>query len=336
MRIRRFTAATMQQALRQVKAVLGAEAVILEAGEADGVMTVTAAVDAGPAAVAPEAERPADRELLGEVRELLGVVRALVGEHWQGRRRRPRPELARLHQALVAQGVDGVIAAALVRETAERLERDGALDAALARALVKTDPSAAPRRVQLFLGPPGDGKTTTIAKLAAQARRAGRRAMLVNADTYRVGAAAELAAYARALGQRVEAAAGPEDVARLVAGTREAELVLVDTAGVGPSQAQALAELHALAEAAGPEAGRTLVLSAAAGSWAARHAWQAFAPLRPDACVLTKLDLAPGGPVLGLLWRRGVPVSHLAAGRRIPDDLEPATPARLARCLLAA
>jgi flagellar biosynthesis GTPase FlhF len=51
--------------------------------------------------------------------------------------------------------------------------------------------------------------------------------------------------------------------------------------------------------------------------------------------VLTKLDL-PGGPVLGLCWRRGLPVSHLAAGRRIPDELEPATPARLARCLLAA
>ena len=66
------------------------------------------------------------------------------------------------------------------------------------------------------------------------------------------------------------------------------------------------------------------------------HTCQAFAPLRPDACMLTKLDLAPGGPMLGALWRQGLPVSHLAAGRRIPHDLEPATAERLARCLLAA
>ena len=79
-----------------------------------------------------------------------------------------------------------------------------------------------------------------------------------------------------------------------------------------------------------------LTASAAAGSWAARETWQAFAPIGPDACVLTKLDLAPGGPMLGVCWRRGIPISHLAAGRRIPDDLEPATTDRLARCLLAA
>src|SRR6185295_5883674 len=142
--------------------------------------------------------------------------------------------------------------------------------------------------------------------------------------------------YARALGQPVAAVAGAEELARALEATRDAELVLVDTAGVCPGQAEALDELRALLEAAGTDAGRTLVLSAAAGSWAARQTWDTLGPLNPDACVLTKLDLAPGGPVLGLCWRRGLPVSHLAAGRRIPDDLEPATPARLARCLLAA
>src|SRR6185503_15018901 len=106
MRIRRFTGATMQHALRQVKAELGPEAVILETGEADGMVTVTAAVDADRGAREPAARRaatPPDAELVGEVRELLGVVRELVGDHWQGKRRRRRPELARLHQALVAQ-----------------------------------------------------------------------------------------------------------------------------------------------------------------------------------------------------------------------------------------
>src|SRR6266481_639405 len=255
MTINRYTAATMQQALARVKAALGPEAVILETASAPGEVTVTAAVDRMPAPIGA-----ASGELVGEVRQLLGVVRELVDEHW----RRERPGLGRellpLQRALLAQGVDGVIAAALVQATEARLGR----------------------------------------------------------------------------GAPVLAAAGARALVQALARAADADLVLVDTAGAGPGQGPQLAELAALAEAAGAGAARTLVASAAAGSSAAARTWQAFAPLAPEACVLTKLDLAPGGPMLGLLWRRGVPVSHVAAGRRIPDDLEPATPDRLARCLLAA
>src|SRR5947199_128329 len=221
----------MQQALARVKAALGPEAVILETASAPGEVTVTAAVDR-----MPEPPGAASGELVGEVRQLLGVVRELVEEHWRHERPGLGRELLPLRRALVAQGVDGVIAAALVQAT--------------------------PR-------------------------------------------------------------------------VAEADVVLVDTAGAGPGQGPQLAELAALVEAAGAGAGRTLVASGTAGSSAAARTWRTFAPLEPEVCVLTKLDLGPGGPMLGLLWRRGVPVSHVAAGRRIPDDLEPATPDRLARCLLA-
>src|SRR5881397_784938 len=145
MKINRYTAATMQQALARVKAALGPEAVILETASAPGEVTVTAAVDQ-----MPEPAGPASSELVGEVRQLLGVVRALV-----------------------AQGVDGAIAAALVQATQARLAGGAPLDAALAGALGERSPWGA-KRVRLFMGPPGDGKTTTIAKLAAQERRAGR------------------------------------------------------------------------------------------------------------------------------------------------------------------
>ena len=316
MKVKRFTAPTMAEALKQVKATLGAEAVILETTEAAGQVTVTAAVDLdAPGAVATE---PADGALLSEVRELMSVVRELVDEQWRRQAPPGGRGIRRLHRALVAQGVDGVIAAALLRETAERLERGARLDTALAGTLGAA-PAAATPSVRLFFGPPGDGKTTTIAKLAAQARRAGRRVLLVGTDTYRLGAALELERYAQALREH-----------------GRTDLVLVDTAGAGPAQPGELDELKALVEAAGAGAGRTLVVSAATGALAAAHTWRAFAALAPDACVLTKADTAPGGPIVAQLWRERVPVSHVAAGRRIPDDLEAATPHRLARCLLAA
>src|SRR6266478_3518541 len=248
MKINRYTAATMQQALARVKAALGPEAVILETASAPGEVTVTAAVDQ-----MPEPAGPASGELVGEVRQLLGVVRELVEEHWRHERPGLGRELLPLRRALLAQGVDGVIAAALVQATEARLGGGAPLAAALAGALGEPSPGGA-KRVRLFIGPPGDGKTTTIAKLAAQQRRAGRRVALVSTDTYRVGATAELETYGRALGVPVARAADAGALTRVLGSLTEADLVLVDTAGSGPGEDAALAELAALVDAAGPDA----------------------------------------------------------------------------------
>src|SRR4030095_13210106 len=150
--------------------------------------------------------------------------------------------------------------AALVKDTALRLEPGVSLAAALARTL---DPLAAPdagTRVRLLMGPAGDGKTTTLVKLAAREQQRGRRVALVGTDTYRVGANAELETYGRVLGMPVYTASHPSELERALKAARDADLVLIDTAGAAGGE---LIELAAFADAAGPDAGRTLVLSAA-------------------------------------------------------------------------
>jgi flagellar biosynthesis protein FlhF len=205
----------------------------------------------------------------------------------------------------------------------------------LARQLGAAVPARADARVRLFVGAPGDGKTTTVAKLAARERAAGREVVLVAADTWRVGARAELEAYGRALGVRVARVAQADELAAIARGLPQSTRLLVDTAGAGPGDAAVLADISALAAAAGPEAGVTLVASATSAPAAAARVCRTFAALAPDACVLTKVDAGSVAPLLELLGRERLPVTHLATGRRIPDDLEAATPERLVRCVPA-
>jgi flagellar biosynthesis protein FlhF len=323
-RIRRITAATMADALREVKAALGPDAVLLDTSTAGGAVTITAAVD-------DDAPPPAgDDELRREVQELTALVRTLVPALCD----EAAPSVRALAHGLATQGVDGAVAAALVRDTAAAMATGCTLADALAATLPLGVDDA--RRVRLIVGPPGEGKTTVLVQLAVRERQAGRSVALIGADDARIGAGAALSAYGRALDVPVLLVREPGALARALAALADVDRVFVDTHGATASQKDELGELARLADEAGPDAGRTLVLGAGAGSTAAARTCHAYAAFGLDGCVVTKLDAAPGAPVLGELWRHRVPVTHLATGRRIPTDLAPATAERLARCLLAA
>jgi flagellar biosynthesis protein FlhF len=324
MRIRTFTAPTMAEALRLVKAALGDDAVLLDTQSgADGV-TVSAAVDDDPG-VLPGLAPAGDPELLAEVRALTALVREMLEPAGDD------DEARVLVRRLVAQGVERELAAGLVAAARGHAGDGEPLADALGRALPPAPPDG--QRVQVVLGPPGEGKTTTLVQLAARARLDGRRVCLVGADAVRVGAAAELSAYGRVLDVPVVRAATPDAVAAAVASS-DADVVLVDTPGAAPGQKDELDELATLADAAGKNARRLLVASATSAGAAVARTSAAFAPLAPHAAVLTRCDAASGAPSVAALWRAGVPIALLAHGRRIPGDLQPATPERLARCLL--
>lgn len=189
--------------------------------------------------------------------------------------------------------------------------------------------------VLALIGPTGVGKTTTIAKLAAMLKlRHARRVGLITCDTYRIAAVEQLRTYAGIIGLPLRVAATPDEVASARRAMRDCDVVLLDTAGRAPTDSSRLGELAAVLEAAAPTQTH-LVLSAPSSEAVVTRAVERFAALKPDRLLVSKLDEAVHfGHVLNVCVRTRLPVAYLTTGQEVPDHIEAATAARLARLVL--
>ena len=174
------------------------------------------------------------------------------------------------------------------------------------------------------------GKTTTIAKLAARfaQRHSPRDIALVSLDHYRIGAQEQLYSYGRLLGVTVHAVQPEQDLGAVLDRLGDHRLVLVDTAGMGQRDRTLQQQLERLA-ALGARLRSHLVIAANAGN--PDDVVRRFAPLQPAGVILTKLDEAGSmGPSLSSVIRRGLPLSYITQGQRVPEDLHLAHADRLA------
>ena len=171
-----------------------------------------------------------------------------------------------------------------------------------------------------FIGATGVGKTTTIAKLAAQcARQHGTGSVgLITLDTHRAGAHEQLRAYGRGLGVVAHLAhdrAALQEMLGLLSGKR---LVLIDTAGISPRDLRRR-ELLDLLDL--PAIQRVLVLNAGAHGDTLDDIATAFKPGGTQQAVLTKIDEASKlGPALDVLIRHQFQLRGVGDGQRIPED----------------
>lgn len=186
--------------------------------------------------------------------------------------------------------------------------------------------------IEVFVGPPGAGKTTTIAKVAAQERaRRGAKLGLVAADAFRVGAIEQLRLYADIIGAPFQAVRTPAELSRALADRTMS--VLVDTAGRSPRDERAR-EFFAVLSAT-PGVRTHLVIPAGSTVRDVDRVIAAHAEACPHRIVLSKVDEAESAVALaGAIRDRGLRVSYLGTGQRVPEDLIRATPANLAAALL--
>jgi flagellar biosynthesis protein FlhF len=190
-------------------------------------------------------------------------------------------------------------------------------------------------RVVALVGPTGVGKTTTIAKLAANYRlREKRRVGLITVDTYRVAAVEQLRTYADIIDLPMEVVATPREMREAVNRMSHLDLVLMDTAGRSPRDEVKIQELKSMLGEAEPDEVH-LVLSSTAGAKSLIATAERFADVGTTAMLLTKLDEAHGlGHLVSLVRGCKLPISYLTDGQNVPDDIRVAAKRELARELL--
>lgn len=375
MDLRTYKAATMHEALDLVRCELGPDAAILHTREVRnrrlfGLLRgsrhieVTASADVHvPSRLQPE-ETPfpirstpamppqhtaveAPERVQGQLQHLQEMIEQLCRQQHASSGHDLPEELFRVFTDLIECDVDEDVARELVdrlrRETPRRELGEPMLVAArIARILEADIPTAGPirasadrRRIVALVGPTGVGKTTTIAKLAANFRLKDKhRVGLITVDTYRIAAVEQLRTYADIIDLPMHVVSTPREMREAIRRMDDLDLVLMDTAGRSPRDEVRIRELRTfLDEAAADEV--HLVLSGVAGSRALVQTAERFAAAKPTALILTKLDEATSlGNVLPLLRSGGLPLSYVTNGQNVPDDIETAHSGRLAGMIL--
>jgi flagellar biosynthesis protein FlhF len=231
-------------------------------------------------------------------------------------RKRLRSDAPQSHEA---------ISQALQQETAKRIRVSGPL--------LSGDGD---RAIALMLGPSGAGKTSVITKLAAHYRLEEKKSVaIVTFDTYREASVEQLRMYAHVLGVPFASALSPRQVYEGLRRYAQTDLVLIDMPGIGPDDVSSAKELHHLLREES-EVATHLVLAASTREQDLRRIVERVKDLPLLRLLFTKLDETDSfGTIFELAHQTGAPLSYWSAGQRVPEDIELATPERLATFLIA-
>jgi flagellar biosynthesis protein FlhF len=370
MKVKKFVAPSMAEAMKMIRAELGSDAVILNSkvvhkGGFFGLFTkknieVIAAVDPQPlrskaerkkeeasfsSSVLREKKGREDGQLLYELQELKTMIKQLSANAMTGISSYPAP-LGEVQRRLENQG----ISASLVQDIAAALLEKWYVDGgkapekqviAWAKEIMKEKLASVPfggislqKKYINVVGPTGVGKTTTLAKIAARCMlEHGKDIAFITTDTYRIAAIEQLKTYAQILKVPLEVCYNLQDFQEAKKKLSDRDLVFIDTTGRNFRNPQYVKELRNIIDF-DKEMETFLVFALTAKYEDMKTIYEQFSLVPIDRFIFTKLDeTASYGAMFNLMTEYKVGAAYLTNGQNVPDDISEASPEQMINML---
>jgi flagellar biosynthesis protein FlhF len=268
-------------------------------------------------------------EMRSELSSLRNILQYQISGLLQQDKNRKHPLHAYLVSRLEQMGIATSLAEEVVAYAPEKSDEREAwvflLKLLANRLQTKHDDVLAQGGVIALMGPTGNGKTTTIAKLAAQgAQKFGAdQIAIITLDNYRIGAFEQIATYGRIIGCVVKKAQTSEELADLLFQYRNKRLVLIDTAGFGQRDVRLIKQLDTLNGDLCVNIKKFLVLQANCQYQVIQQSIKVYRQVELQGCILTKLDECYSlGEAISAVIKYKLPVCYLTNGQRVPEDLQ--------------
>jgi flagellar biosynthesis protein FlhF len=302
---------------------------------------------------ADEPEEPSLASMRDELRSVKANLDRLASAVKADEHDIANPILRLLQQRIRESGADADVAAAVVHALSLRIPPDDpgeprrlrqAFSAVLEKYLRFSShigkplrsSGDKPRSVIALVGPTGVGKTTTIAKLAANLKIHDHAAVgLLSVDTYRLAAIDQLRSFAVIADMPLQVAYTPHEAIAALQRLSSLDVVFVDTAGRSPRHREHLGQLSEFIRAMHPDEIH-LAISATTKPSDLRLIAQQFLPTRYDHLIITKTDETKDLAALLNLHKLGdMPISNFTTGQNIPSDIVTADALQLGDWILS-
>ncbi|WP_027408702.1 flagellar biosynthesis protein FlhF [Anoxybacteroides tepidamans] len=375
MKVKKFVAPSMPEAMKMIRAELGQDAVILNSkvvhrGGFLGLFTkknieVIAAVDPKPARPAandkkvrqintnvetpkrPDVSKTVeDGALLNELNELKTMLKQLSTNVAVNFTSYPQP-LNEINELLAEQELLSALRQEVMAEIVEKwyLHRETATKQ---QAMMWVKEILLKKIEQLpfgglsfqkkyvnVVGPTGVGKTTTLAKMAADCvLKHHKKVAFITTDTYRIAAIDQLKTYAKILDVPLEVCYNMHDFQEAKKKFSAYDVVFIDTAGRNFLNRQYVQDLREVIEF--DEEMETFLVLALTAKWVDMKAiYEQFSLIRIDRFIFTKLDeTSQYGAMLNLITNCQIGAAYLTNGQNVPDDIIEASPEQIVNTLL--
>ncbi|MCF8240175.1 MAG: hypothetical protein K9J16_02235 [Melioribacteraceae bacterium] len=359
MRIKKYKAKTLADAMNKMKQDLGNQAVLLSSNVIpeeqridDNIFEVTAAIDNGSNGSGKSVSIKEDHAAAASFENELSNLTKKVYNQKKYDDLKPEPAIENdkaakslndIRDTLLGHEIENEVVDTIIKHFSEynntmKSKSSEKYISSIIASLIPTKDFEVENRKSAkticLIGPTGVGKTTSVAKLAVISKLLHHLDVgIISIDTHRLGALDQLRIFSEISNIDFQVAYEPDDLVKLTTKFKKKDLIIIDTVGRSQNDKKHLDEIKSfLGHVKIDET--FLVLNTTSSSRTLKDVASKFSYLGYDSYIFTKIDEAPSfGNILNLVYELEKPVSFLTNGQVIPDDILAADPDFIAKMI---